>query len=62
MNWARDNPDRNFSAGYMDDEEAHALRDLLKSTDIASSFDQVARERIGALIGRSAFNPSKQFW
>ena len=62
MNRARDNPDRDFSAEYMDAEEAQALRDLLKSTDIASSFDAVARERIGAIIGRSGFNSSKQFW
>jgi hypothetical protein len=62
MNRARDNPDRDFSAEYMDAEEAQALRDLLKSTDIASSCDAVARERIGVVIGRSVFNPRKQLW
>jgi hypothetical protein len=62
MHRARDNPDRDFSAGYKDDEEAQALRDLLKSTDIASRFDAASRERIGVVIGRSVFNPSKQLW
>jgi hypothetical protein len=62
MNRARDNPDRDFSAGYMDDEEAQALRDLLKSSDIASIFDVVVRDRVGAEIGRSVFDPNKGFW
>ena len=46
----------------MDDEEAQALRDLLKSRDVPSVSDAIVRERIGAVIGRSVFNPRKQAW
>ena len=63
MNWACDNPDRNFSAGRrMDDQEAQALRDLLKSTDIADMSEAVVRRRIGEAIGRAVFDPNKQQW
>ena len=60
MNRARGNPDRDFSADHLDEQEAQQLRDLLKSSNIASIFD--ARERIGAVIGRSVFDPNKEFW
>jgi hypothetical protein len=36
MNRARGNPDRDFSADHLDEQEAQQLRDLLKSSDIAS--------------------------
>ena len=62
MNWAPDNPDRNFSADRLDDREAQALRDLLKSSEVASMLDEVIRKRVGAAIGRSVFDPAKQYW
>jgi hypothetical protein len=62
MNRARGNPDRDFSADCLDEQEAQALRDLLKSSDIASIFDDIARERIGAVIGRSVFDPNRLHW
>ena len=62
MNWARGNPDRDFSADCLDEQEAQQLRDLLKSSDIASIFDDIARERIGAVIGRSVFDPNRLHW
>ena len=62
MKKARDNPDRNFSADQMDDREAQELRDLLKSSEIASVFDEVVRKRVGEVIGRSAFDPRRQLW
>ena len=46
----------------MDDREAQELRDLLKSNEIADTFDKVICTRIGEVIGRSVFNPSKQCW
>jgi hypothetical protein len=55
MNRARGNPDRDFSADDLDEQEAQQLRDLLKSNDIATIFDDIASERIGAVIGRSVF-------
>ena len=62
MNRARGNPDRDFSADQLDEQEAQQLRDLLKSRDIAIIFDDIARERIGAVIGRSVFDPNKLHW
>jgi hypothetical protein len=62
MNRARGNPDRDFSADDLDEQEAQQLRDLLKSNDIATIFDDIASERIGAVIGRSVFDPNKLHW
>jgi hypothetical protein len=62
MNRARGNPDRDFSADQLDEQEAQQLRDLLKSSYIASIFDDIARERIGVVIGRSVFDPNKLHW
>jgi hypothetical protein len=62
MNRARGNSDRDFSADQLDEQEAQQLRDLLKSSDIASIFGEIARERIGVVIGRSVFDPNKLHW
>ena len=62
MNGARGNPDGDFSADHLDEQEAQQLRDLLKSSDIASIFDEIARERISVVIGRSVFDPNKLHW
>ena len=62
MNRARGNPDRDFSADHLDEQEAQQLRDLLKSSDIASILDGIVRERVGVVIGRSVFDPNKLHW
>jgi hypothetical protein len=62
MNWARHNPDRDFSADRLDDKEAQELRDLLKSNEIASMFDEVIRWRVGDAIRRAVFDQNKQYW
>ena len=62
MNWARDNPDRDFCADPIDEKEAQELRDLLKSSGIADIADEIIRRRVGEMIGRAAFNPAKQYW
>jgi hypothetical protein len=58
----RDNPDRNFCADHMDDGEAQELCGLLKSSEIPSVLDEVARKRVGELIGGAVFNPRRQQW
>jgi hypothetical protein len=62
MNWARENPDRNFSADAPTASEPTNLRDLLKSSAVADYFDEVAQMRIGAAISRAVFDPRKTYW
>ena len=38
MNRARGNPDRDFSADHLDEQEAQQLRDLLKSSEALFAF------------------------
>ena len=62
MAWARENPDRNFSADAMDESKPTDLRALLKTSEVADYFDEVARMRIGGTISRAVFDPSKPCW
>lgn len=62
MNWARENPDRNFSADAPSEGKLTDLRDLLRTSDVADYFDEVARMRIGKAISRAVFNPRKPSW
>jgi hypothetical protein len=62
MDWAHENPDRNFSADASTESKTTNLRDLLKTSDVADYFDEVARMRIGKAISRAVFDPSKQYW
>ncbi len=50
MNWAHENPDRNFSADTPDESKPTSLRDLLKASEVADYFDEMARMLGGALI------------
>jgi hypothetical protein len=59
MNWAHDNPDRDFAAGATD-EDAQSLRDLLNTSDIAEEFDKAARIRVGTLIGAGMLELAKR--
>jgi len=59
MNWARENPDRSFSADAPSESEPTKLRDLLKTSAVAVYFDEMARMRIGAAISTAVFDPSK---
>jgi hypothetical protein len=59
MNWARVNPDRNFSADTTNESKPTDLRALLKTSEVADCFDEVARMRIGKVISRAVFDPSK---
>src|SRR5215207_2348242 len=43
MNWAHENPDRNFSADTPDESKPTSLRDLLKASEVADYFDEMAR-------------------
>jgi hypothetical protein len=54
-----ENPDRNFSAAPSDAREGTDLRDLIKRNEVADIFDPVVRQRVGELIGRWGFDPSK---
>jgi len=38
------------------------LRDLLKTSEIAEYFDEMARMRAGAAISNAVFDPSKPDW
>jgi hypothetical protein len=58
MNWAHENADRNFSAGPAPDTRMTSLRDLLKTSEVADYFDEMARMRIGAASGREVFGSS----
>jgi hypothetical protein len=62
MNWGRENPDRNFSADTRNESETTNLRDLLKTSDVAGYFDEMARMRIGAVISRAVFDVSEPYW
>jgi hypothetical protein len=57
-----DNPDRNFSAGPVQDLDPQSLRDLLKNSEVADLFDAVVQRRIGEIVGRAIFGPDKQRW
>jgi hypothetical protein len=59
MNWAHENPDRNFSADTSDESKRTSLRDLLKTSEVADYFDEMARMRIGRTISRVVLNPRK---
>jgi hypothetical protein len=56
-----DNPDRNFSAGPVENGNARELRDLLKHGEVASCFEEMVRRRVGELIGRAALK-SRRRW
>ena len=58
MDWAHENADRNFSADAANEGLAD-LRDLLKSSEVADYFDEVARMRIGRAIGTAVYDPAK---
>jgi hypothetical protein len=62
MNWAHENADRNFSAGPSPDTRMTSLRDLLKTSEVADYFDEMARMRIGAAISNAVLDPSKPNW
>ena len=53
-----ENADRNFSADAPNEGKIN-LRDLLKTSEAADYFDELARMRIGSAIGRAVFDPSK---
>jgi hypothetical protein len=59
MAWAHENADRDFSADAPSDSNATSLRDLLKTSEVADYFDEVARMRVGRAISRAVFDPSK---
>lgn len=56
------NPDRDFSADYLPEQEGEELRDLLRRSEMADLFDPVIRDRIGKLISRAVFKPPKAGW
>jgi hypothetical protein len=58
MDWALENADRNFSADGANEGLAK-LRDLLKTSEVADYFDDVARMRIGRAISTAVFDPAK---
>ena len=62
MIWAHENADRNFSANPQADGRVTNLRDLLKTSEIADYFDEMARMRVGAAISNAVFDPSKPDW
>jgi hypothetical protein len=62
MNWAHENADRNFSADAQSESKTTSLRDLLKTSEVADYFDEVARMRIGKSISNALFDPRKQYW
>jgi len=61
MNWAHENPDRNFSADATNESKPTDLRALLKTSKVADYFDEVARTRIGRAISRAVFDTRKQY-
>jgi len=61
MNWAHENPDRNFSADATNESKPTDLRALLKTSKVADYFDEVARMRIGKAISRAVFDPSRRY-
>jgi DNA replication initiation complex subunit (GINS family) len=58
MHWVHDNADRDFSADAPNETETE-LRDLLKTSEVTDYFDEVARMRMGSVISRAVFDPSK---
>jgi hypothetical protein len=56
------NPDRDFSADELPEQEQEDLRALLRRSEVADLFDTAVRERIGKLISRAVFNPAKPGW
>jgi len=62
MNWALATADRSFSADPPTDTRMTSLRDLLKTTEVADYFDEMARMRVGAAISNAVFDPSKPNW
>jgi hypothetical protein len=56
---AQDHRDRGFSADEIE-ELVEALNSLLARSDTAELFDHATRERIGALIARSAMAKSQE--
>ena len=62
MDWAHENADRNFSADAPDQSKTTNLRDLLKTSEVADYFDEMARMRIGAAISKAVFDLSKPYW
>ena len=54
-----ENADRNFSADAPNASNTTSLRDLLKTSEVADYFDELARMRIGSAISRAVFDPSK---
>jgi hypothetical protein len=57
-----ENPDRDFSATHANEPGFKDLRDLLKKNEIADLFDPIVRKRLGEVIARVAFDPTKQRW
>jgi hypothetical protein len=62
MNRAHANADRKFSANPPTDTGMTSLRDLLKTSQVADYFDELARMRAGAVISNAVFDPSKPNW
>ena len=60
MNWAHEDRDRN--ADPPTDSGMTSLRDLLKTSEVADYFDEMARMRVGAAISNAVFDPSKPNW
>ena len=56
------NPDRQFSADYLDEQEREDLRALLRRSEIADLFDPAVCGRIGTFISRAVFDPAKPNW
>jgi hypothetical protein len=56
------NPDRDFSAGNLSQQEQEELWTLFQRSEVADLFDASACERFGRLISRSAFNPTNPGW
>jgi hypothetical protein len=60
MNWAPDNAGGDSFSGQADNPLVD-IRSLLASTDIPD-FDDTVRMRVGEVIARAIFDPTKQMW
>jgi hypothetical protein len=56
------NPDRDFAAGNLSEQEQEELWTLLQRSKVPDLFDASVCERFGRLISRSAFNPTNPGW
>jgi hypothetical protein len=56
------NPDRDFSAGNLPEQEQERLWTLLQRSEVADLVDPGVCERFGRLISRAAFNPVNPGW